>query len=102
MHFLSSTRRRSLGPALLLTLGVLSAGCSDDPADRYHELLDVTFAVDRFVAVGGEQTPAEASRAIIMSSTDGDSWQRHDQGLPQTLLTGVAHGNGVFVAVGGE
>jgi hypothetical protein len=55
----------------------------------------VAFGNDRFVAVGGSESD---SPALIATSSNGQDWVARAQGTGR--LTGVAFGDGVFVAAG--
>ncbi len=52
------------------------------------------------VAYGGRSFVAVTSDGRVLTSPDGDSWSPQDTGTG-AWLSGVAHGNGVWVAVGG-
>ncbi|MFC5468241.1 leucine-rich repeat domain-containing protein [Cohnella suwonensis] len=58
---------------------------------------DAAWNGKRFVAVGGNN-----GEAYIYSSDDGQKWTRQAKGLLETNITGVAWGNGTFVAAGYE
>lgn len=67
-------------------------------------LKSVTFGNGTFVAVGGELFSAPGvsdfqESSTILFSADGATW-KEASGIPTEALTGVAFGNGVFVAVG--
>jgi len=62
------------------------------PSSKYY-FTAVSYCNDRFVAVG--------SGGLVVSSTDGKAWTRlHNSNNNHNELTGVAYGNGTYVAVG--
>jgi hypothetical protein len=98
-------------PVLLLAVlaGALATGCGTptepDQGAEQAELAAVVFAAGRFVAVGattralaGALVP-ESDSALVMTSSDGEAWQRAPVVAAGTLLS-VTHGAGRYVAVG--
>jgi hypothetical protein len=63
-----------------------------NPLPQNESLFDAAHGNDVFVAVG--------ERGTIVSSTNGTDWSA-SQTTGETILSGVAFGNGVFVAAGG-
>ncbi len=103
------------GAIVLLTLSLFTlVGCSEPPiAVSDVEFYDVTFAQNRFIAVGGQRIADPGTyQAFLLTSSDGKSWQpltspletpkASQELLSGHILRGVAHGNGTFVAVGGS
>lgn len=65
------------------------------PFDAPRQLFAIAYGDDRFVLTGGHGS--------IFTSPDGIEWTSRDSGVSGvTFLRGVAHGGGVFVAVGDE
>lgn len=118
-------------PILWLALSSLLAGCADaaptrpDPEppvqpstphpplaaapDTIHELLAVAAGADRLVAVGTRFLASreqgvllDSSRPVVALSGDGLRWERVEPVPGDGTLFDVAHGGGVFVAVGGR
>ncbi|MCS5644074.1 MAG: hypothetical protein NZ807_12550, partial [Dehalococcoidia bacterium] len=58
----------------------------------YGGINGVTFGNGTFVVV--------ANNGVLLTSSDGTSWERRSQYLTQNNLRGVTYGNGTFVAVG--
>ncbi|MDI1437612.1 WD40/YVTN/BNR-like repeat-containing protein [Polyangium sorediatum] len=85
---------------LLGSLATSACGGGED--ETLYELRAVTHGGGRFVAVGYENIQGADPRPLLLSSTDGRSWERNDTSLPQQALHDVAFGNGVFVIVGGS
>src|SRR5690349_14081488 len=91
---------RSLLLGCVLLVGTTAAVQGADPFDDWHwhsplpqgnDLYAMTYANDRFVAVGDYGT--------IISSSDGESWNFYSLDLP-LAFRGIAFGQGRFVAVG--
>lgn len=103
----------SLLLSLAFVLSLLSQGCSSPPVRSNAELYDVTFAKNRFLAVGTERIAEPGTyQALILSSSDGQNWSSAKLTLSQPpttqqllvghVLRGIAYGNGVYLAVGGS
>ncbi len=83
--------------SVLTAESVLSPGLDRwtlrNPIPEGPELHDVIYANNAYVAVG--------DGGAILVSTDGQSWQERDSTIDDPI-TGIAYGNGRFVAVGGQ
>ncbi len=65
------------------------------PFDAPRQLFAIAYGDDRFVITGGHGS--------VFTSSDGVEWTSRDSGVSGvTFLRGVAHGGGLFVAVGDE
>lgn len=65
------------------------------PFDAPRQLFAIAYGDDRFVITGGHGS--------VFTSSDGVMWTSRNSGLSGvTFLRGVAHGGGLFVAVGDE
>ncbi|MYB45103.1 MAG: hypothetical protein F4X74_09230 [Acidimicrobiia bacterium] len=65
------------------------------PFDASRQLFAIAYGDDRFVITGGHGS--------VFTSSDGVEWTSRDSGVSGvTFLRGVAHGGGLFVAVGDE
>ena len=65
------------------------------PFDAPRQLFAIAYGDDRFVITGG--------RGSVFTSSDAVEWTSRDSGVSGvTFLRGVAHGGGLFVAVGDE
>ena len=65
------------------------------PFDAPRQLFAIAYGDDRFVITGGHGS--------VFTSSDGFEWTSRESGVSGvTFLRGVAHGGGVFVAVGDE
>ncbi|MDE0170675.1 MAG: hypothetical protein OXS29_14405 [bacterium] len=65
------------------------------PFDSPRRLFGIAYGDDRFVITGGHGS--------IFTSSDGVEWTSRNSGVSGvTFLRGVAHGGGLFVAVGDE
>ena len=91
----------------------LSQGCSSQPSTSDTELYDVTFAQNRFLAVGTRRVAEPGTyQALLLTSNDGQSWNPLEVTLPNPptsydllaghVLRGVVYGNGVYLAAGGS
>ncbi len=87
-------------------LSLLICSSAAGPLDffQFHDisppangLYSITFANDRFVAVGGRIVPTHQSAIIV--SMDGERWNAQGPTV-NSILYGVTHGPGLFVAVG--
>jgi hypothetical protein len=87
-----------LGTVLTSTDGVNWSSLGGPPlADPLANYTDVTYGNGSFVAVGGEF----ADVVPILTSVDGVKWNTHSYGT-YVRLSGVAFGNGIYVAMGKE
>ncbi|MXY75727.1 MAG: hypothetical protein F4Y40_01375 [Acidimicrobiia bacterium] len=65
------------------------------PFDAPRQLFAIAYGDDRFVITGGHGS--------VFTSSDGVEWTSRNSGVSGvTFLRGVAHGGGLFVAVGDE
>ena len=63
--------------------------------DAPRQILAIVYADDQFVMTGGQGS--------VLTSSDGVEWTSRNSGVSGvTFLRGVAHGGGLFVAVGDE
>jgi hypothetical protein len=65
--------------------------------DGPKNLLAVAYANHQVVAVGGGCDPVCAGRIVVF---DGTTWEEMDATAARGRLTGIAYGNGAWVAVG--
>jgi hypothetical protein len=65
--------------------------------DGPKNLLAVAYANHQVVAVGGGCDPVCAGRILVF---DGHTWEEEDASAARGRLTGIAYGNGAWVAVG--
>lgn len=100
---------RSVHPllaSLMVTAAVLSVGCGPSgPVDGVHrEVLAAAHDGNQYVFVGERWNFEEPgpSRPILMTSPDAREFTVRDDDLPPVTLNSVAHGNGTFLAVGGQ
>jgi hypothetical protein len=104
---------RLISKTLLVVLPFLTFGSTVDaqgletwasrdfPSREPSSLNDVAYGAGRFVVVGRETNAAGLQIRLVLSSTDGVSWQRVEPGVEETLL-GIVYGNGQFVSVGAK
>jgi hypothetical protein len=88
----------------------LCSGKTCIPQDAQSNLLQVTHAAGRFVAVGSVDGPGAVQRGVAMTSTDGTTWVEASPGAfdpvrpPDsnlgTMLRGLAWFRGGFVVTG--
>lgn len=94
-------------PLLLVAASTaLFLGCAPGaPADGVHrEALSAAHDGQTYVVVGErwDFNAAGPSRPLLFSSPDASDFTARDDGLPAVPLNAVAHGSGVFLAVGGQ
>jgi hypothetical protein len=81
-------------------------GDSKNPSVTYQNLLDIVYANDTFVAVGGDDDATGAggfTAAVALTSADGTTWAQPD--TPPGIrgqFRGVTFGKAQFVAVGSK
>jgi hypothetical protein len=67
-----------------------------NPVSNTNSLFSITYAINRFVAVGGDPAPGWEGRGVIVTSMDGSLWTQPRVSLG-TLLH-VTYGGGLFLA----
>jgi len=99
-----------LGRALTYGNGqFLALGASSSDGVTWAQLanpprgaVSLTFGKGVFVATGGDYlTGAEFKTGVISTSQSGNDWRRQQTFTPG-ILSGLAYGNGIFVAIGGS
>jgi hypothetical protein len=67
-----------------------------NPVSNTNSLFSIAYAINRFVAVGGDPAPGWEGRGVILTSMDGRLWTQPRVSLG-TLLH-VTYGGGLFLA----
>jgi hypothetical protein len=100
-HSLDTTNNNrgvSFGNDTFIVVGTLAMGVSKDGGTTWtiiesmKDYYDVTYAKGIFVAVGGQ--------GKIATSTDGITWQTHNQSSTLSFKGGVTYADNTFLAVG--
>src|SRR6266536_6583169 len=104
----NSKNRILMLPALCFMLWSQSLRAADgldtwylrsSPLSATNWLFNITYANNRFVAVGGDSAPFLPGGGVIVTSSDGSNWTQRL--VSSGTLLHVTYGGGIFLAGGG-